>query len=147
VSSSFASLSALIRVAGITHTEITQLAFIRSLARFFLDTAAPSQSQKGATADEFYAPNTIDELYQLAHPDWTSDRVALHSYPLKSVVDLIQVRNALVDLNPATKNLPSAHFDSESFVAANRRIMELRRKGREPQFVDSECSLCQLLRR
>jgi hypothetical protein len=31
------------------------------------------------------------------------------------------VRDALVDLNPSTKNLPSAHFDSESFADSNRQ--------------------------
>ena len=39
------------------------------------------------------------------------------------------MRDALVDLNPLTKNLPKAHFDSESFVESNQRIMDLRKKG------------------
>jgi hypothetical protein len=115
-------------MAGVTHTEITQLGFIRSLARFFLDTY--TSSQININAANFKDQHTIDELYQLAHPDWTADRVKLYSYPLKSIIDKIQVINALVDLDSATKNLPSAHFDSESFIEANRQIMELRKKSK-----------------
>jgi hypothetical protein len=113
---------------GITHTDMVQLGFIRSLARFFLDTQA--NQKKNIDADSLKSQHTIDELYQLAHPDWSSDQVKLYSYPLKSIIDQIQVRDALVDLNPATKNLPSAHFDSESFVESNQRIINLRKKSK-----------------
>jgi hypothetical protein len=116
-------------IEGITHTEMVQLGFMRSLARFFLDTQ--TRNKRINSVDNFKSQHTIDELYQLAHPDWTSDRVLLYSYPLKSIVDRMQVRDALVDLNPLTKNLPSAHFDSESFVESNRRIIELRKQGRD----------------
>jgi hypothetical protein len=116
-------------IEGITHTEMVQLGFIRSLARFFLDTQTRTKSSNNA--DNFKAQHTIDELYQLAHPDWTNDQVKLYSYPLKSIIDRIQVRDALVDLNPLTKNLPSAHFDSESFVESNDRIIELRKKSKD----------------
>jgi hypothetical protein len=50
---------------------------------------------------------------------------------LKSIIDTIQVRDALVDLDPSTKNLPSAHFDSESFTESNTRIIELRKKSKD----------------
>ncbi|CAF0768760.1 unnamed protein product [Adineta steineri] len=111
---------------SITHTELVQLGFIRSLTRFFLD--AQIQSKSSIDVESFKAEHTIDELYQLAHPDWTNDQVKLYSYPLKSIIDKIQVRDALVDLNPSTKNLPSAHFDSESFKESNDRIIQLRNK-------------------
>lgn len=107
---------------------MVQLGFIRSLARFFLDTA--TQNGKNAGAESFKSTHTIDELYQLAHPDWNSNQVKLNSYPLKRIIDKIQVRDALVDLDPSTKDLPIAHFDAESFVEANRRIMDLRKKSK-----------------
>jgi hypothetical protein len=108
---------------------MVQLGFIRSLARFFLDTQ--TNDKKNIDADKLKSDHTIDELYQLVHPDWSKDQVKLYSYPLKSVIDKIQVRDALVDLNPETKDLPTAHFDSESFVESNQRIMDLRKKSKE----------------
>ncbi|CAF4273895.1 unnamed protein product, partial [Rotaria sp. Silwood2] len=105
---------------------IIQLGFIRSLAQFFID--AKTRDGSGINTEDFKKEHTIDELYQLAHPDWTEDKVKLYSYPLKSIIDKIQVRDALVDLNPSTKDLPSAHFDSESFNESNHRIMRLRKK-------------------
>jgi hypothetical protein len=108
---------------------MVQLGFIRSLARFFLD--KQTESNSGTNPDKFTDQHTIDELYQLAHPDWTNDKVNLYSYPLKSIIDTIQVRDALVDLDPSTKNLPSAHFDSESFTESNTRIIELRKKSKD----------------
>ena len=83
------------------------------------------------TAKALTESHTIDELYKLVHPTWSSERVYLYSYPLKTVIDQLQVNNALVDLNSNTKNLPSAHFDAESFVSANRRVMDLRQQGFE----------------
>jgi len=90
---------------------MVQLGFIRSLTRFFLDVQIRSKSN--TNVENFKGPHTIDQLYQLAHPDWTNDQVKLYSYPLKSLIDSIQVRDTLVDLNLSTKNLTSAHFDSE----------------------------------
>ncbi|CAF2582029.1 unnamed protein product [Rotaria sp. Silwood2] len=110
---------------SITRTEIVQLGFIRSLAQFFID--AKIRDGSGINTEDFKKEHTIDELYQLAHPDWTKDKVKLYSYPLKSIIDKIQVRNATVDFNPSTKNLSSAHFDSESFNESNHRIIRLRK--------------------
>ncbi|CAF1359667.1 unnamed protein product [Adineta ricciae] len=109
---------------SITHTEQAQLGFIRSLTRFFLD----SQNEKGENTDKFQGEHTIDQLYQIVHPDWTNEQVKLHSYPLKRIVDTFQMTDALVDLSPSTKNLPAAHFDSESFAESNHRLMQLRKK-------------------
>ena len=69
---------------------MVQLGFIRSLAQFFLDTQV--QSRSNTIAKNLKNEHTIDELYQLAHPDWTKDQVILYSYPLKSIIDEIQVR-------------------------------------------------------
>ena len=112
--------------AGITHTEQAQLGFIRSLTRFFLD----SQNGKGENTDKFQGEHTIDQLYQIVHPDWTNEQVKLHTYPLKKIIDTFQMTDALVDLSPSTKNLPSAHFDSESFAESNHRLMQLRKKSK-----------------
>ncbi|XP_078674681.1 von Willebrand factor A domain-containing protein 7-like [Branchiostoma floridae x Branchiostoma belcheri] len=38
----------------------------------------------------------------------------------------IETANGCVDLNFATKKLPSAHFDAERFVGGNERLLELR---------------------
>ncbi|CAF4276509.1 unnamed protein product, partial [Rotaria magnacalcarata] len=101
---------------GITHTEITQQAFIRSLARYFLDTHA-IRTQEIYHSQEF----TIDELYHLAYPHWTTKQVRQRSYPLKSILDAILAENGLVDFDAWTKKLPAAHFDSEAFSNGSRR--------------------------
>ncbi|CAF4656828.1 unnamed protein product [Rotaria magnacalcarata] len=108
---------------SITHTEITQQAFIRSLARYFLDTHA-IRTQEINHSQEF----TIDELYHLAYPHWTTKQVRQRSYPLKSILDAILAENGLVDFDAWTKKLPAAHFDSEAFSNGSRRILELRRQ-------------------
>eukprot|EP00058_Branchiostoma_floridae_P011255 XP_002596743.1 hypothetical protein BRAFLDRAFT_120518 [Branchiostoma floridae] len=38
----------------------------------------------------------------------------------------IETANGCVDMNFATKKLPSAHFDAERFVSGNERLLELR---------------------
>lgn len=108
---------------------MTQLGFIQSLMRFFLDKEVDSKDVD--RIQKIQGQHTIDELYQLVFPSWSSSRVKLYSYPLKRIIDLMQVKNALVDLSSATKKLPSAHFDSESFLESNRRIIGLRNQGKQ----------------
>lgn len=115
-------------IRGLTHSEITQLGFIRTLARFFLDTRIKNTNDINIA--NFTAENTIDSLYRLAYPQWNWAQVKLYSFSLKRIIDLIQLENVKIDLFPSTKNLPSAHFDAELFSDSNRRIMELRRQGK-----------------
>lgn len=110
---------------GITHTEITQLAFLRSLGRYFLE----------AKAIEKYEINNkeynIDDLYRLTYPQWSNEKRHIHSYPLKSILDTILVENAMVDIDQWTKKLPAAHFDSEAFRNASRRMIKLRQTSQK----------------
>ncbi|CAF0810147.1 unnamed protein product [Adineta ricciae] len=115
-----------IRVGGqaggsITHTEITQIAFVRTLARYLLETKA---LQKYEVENQEY---TIDDLYALTYPDWSKEKLHLQTYPLKSVLDTLLVENAMVDIDQWTKKLPAAHFDSEAFSNASRRMIKMRR--------------------
>ena len=103
-----------------THTEITQLGFIRSLARYLSET----KSIKDYDAKTEY---TVDELYELINPSWDENDILVQTYPLKKILDIILAENALVDFDSWTKKLPAAHFDSEAFVNGSRRIMKLRR--------------------
>jgi hypothetical protein len=105
---------------GLTHTEITQLAFIRSLGRFFVET---ERINNYALNEEY----TINELYQLVYPTWSFARIELETFPLKIILDIILAENALVDFDHWTKKLPAAHFDSEAFSNASRRILKIRR--------------------
>ncbi len=105
---------------GITHTEITQIAFVRSLARYFLETKA---IEKYEINNKEY---TIDELYHLTYPKWSKEKLHIHSYPLKSILDTLLSENALVDMDRSTKKLPAAHFDSEAFSNASRRMIKIR---------------------
>ncbi|CAF0781140.1 unnamed protein product, partial [Rotaria sordida] len=108
---------------SVTHTEITQQAFIRSLARYFIDTHS-IRSQDINKNQEY----TIDELYWLAYPHWTTQQEHQRTYPLKSILDTILSENGLVDFDAWTKKLPAAHFDSEAFSNGSRRIIKLRQR-------------------
>ena len=105
---------------GVTHTEITQVAFLRSLGRYLLETKA---IQKYEINNREY---NIDELYRLTYPHWSNEKLHIHSYPLKSILDTILVENAMVDMDRWTKKLPAAHFDSEAFRNASRRMIKIR---------------------
>ncbi|CAF0986412.1 unnamed protein product [Adineta ricciae] len=116
---------------SITHTEITQIAFIRSLTRFFYETRiAPNNNNNGTVnqQDYFTKQHTIDDLYKLAHPEYSSAQVEFYSLPLKFTLDLVMTYNALVDFDPSTRILSPAHFDSEAFNNGSRRIIQLRQK-------------------
>jgi len=117
--SRFNSIQILILI-GITHTEITQIAFVRSLARYLLETKAINKYEIKNT--EY----TIDELYRLTYPKWSTEKLHIQSYPLKSILDTLLVENALVDMDRWTKKLPAAHFDSEAFSNASRRMIKIR---------------------
>lgn len=107
-------------IIGITHTEITQIAFLRSLARYLLETKAV---HKYEIQNKEY---TIDELYRMTYPHWSNEKLHIQSYPLKSILDTLLSENALVDMDRATKKLPAAHFDSEAFSNASRRMIKIR---------------------
>ena len=115
---------------GITHSEITQIAFVRSLARYLLETKA---------IDKYEIKNkeyTIDQLYRMTYPTWSAEKLHIHSYPLKSIVDTILVENAMVDMDRYTKKLPAAHFDSEAFRNASRRMIKIRTTSKSSFIVD-----------
>ncbi|CAF1240754.1 unnamed protein product, partial [Didymodactylos carnosus] len=114
-----------IRVGGragdsITHTEITQIGFLRSLTKYFKDHI------DDATKIDLSKSYTINDLYKLYYN--VNDKEAQkYTTPIKSVIDVILVENALVDFNNATKKLPAAHFDSEAFINGSRRILTIRK--------------------
>ncbi len=118
--SRFNSIQILILI-GITHTDITQIAFVRSLARYLLETKAINKYEIKNT--EY----TIDELYRLTYPKWSTEKLHIQSYPLKSILDTLLVENALVDMDRWTKKLSAAHFDSEAFSNASRRMIKIRK--------------------
>lgn len=114
---------------GITHTQITQYGFIRSLARFFYDTRIrPNNNNEGTVNEQDYSTqeHTIDELYKLAYPKYNKALIKFHSLPLKLILDSIMIQNVLVDFNLTTEKLSAAHFDNEAFLHGSRRILKFR---------------------
>ncbi|CAF1165865.1 unnamed protein product [Adineta steineri] len=116
-----------IRVGGqagesITHTEITQIAFVRSLARYLLEIKAIHKYEINNNTEY-----SIDDLYELTYPEWSKEKLHIQTYPLKSVLDTLLVENAFVDIDKWTKKLPAAHFDSEAFSNASRRMIKIRK--------------------
>ena len=63
----------------------------------------------------------------MTYPKWTTEKLHIHSYPLKSILDTILAENAMVDMDRWTKKLPAAHFDSEGFRNGSRRLIKIRR--------------------
>jgi len=112
-------------IVGITHTEITEVGFIRSLARFFYDTRIKSNGIINEQ-EYFNFEYTVDDLYKVAYPTYSEKQLLLYSLPFKFILDSIMIQNVLVDFNPNTKKLSSAHFDSEAFINSSRRILQLR---------------------
>ncbi|CAF3684348.1 unnamed protein product [Rotaria sp. Silwood1] len=114
---------------SITHAEITQIAIMQSLTRFFYDTRITlNNSNISSVNEEEYltAEHTIDDLYNLAYPEYNELRVAFYSLPIKFVVDDIITQNVLTDFNDKTKKLAAAHFDDEAFINASKRILQFR---------------------
>jgi hypothetical protein len=71
----------------------------------------------------------------MTYPNWSREKRHIQSYPLKSVLDTILVENALVDIDQSTKKLPAAHFDSEAFRNASRRMIKIRRISKSRSFL------------
>ncbi|CAF2153694.1 unnamed protein product [Rotaria magnacalcarata] len=116
---------------SITHTEITQLAVIRSLARFFFDTRLFANDTNATFVNEeayFTAEHTIDDLYELAHPEYNAFELISCSLPLKFIVDSMITENALVDFDYSTRKVAAAHYDNEAFINASRRILQFRER-------------------
>jgi hypothetical protein len=114
---------------GITHAEITQLAVIRSLARFFFDTRLFANDTNATFVNEeayFATEYTIDDLYELAHPEYNAFELTSCSLPLKFIVDSMITENALVDFDDSTRKVSAAHYDDEAFINASRRILQFR---------------------
>ena len=118
---------------GLTHSEITGLAFVRSLARYLYETQIrPNGNETSQTISdqEFLTTKyTINDLYKLAHPELDSSDIELYTLPVKFILDTVMTQNVLVDFNPKTKKLSAAHFDSEAFLNGSRRILQLKRNG------------------
>ncbi|CAF3416769.1 unnamed protein product [Rotaria socialis] len=119
----------LLSSSSISHAEITQRGIIRSLARFFFDTRLFANDTNATLVNEeayFNTDYTIDDLYELAHPEYNAFEVTSCSLPLKFIVDSIMTENALVDFKDSTQKVAAAHYDGESFINASRRILQFR---------------------
>ncbi|CAF0955800.1 unnamed protein product [Adineta steineri] len=139
---------------SITHTEITQLGFIRTLCRYLYDTRIVPNKNNTVNAnpqDYFAKQHTIDDCYKLAHPEYSDAQVTLYTGPMKFVLDLVMTHNALVDFDPKTKKLSSAHCDSEAFPNCSRRIIQLKKtvvddvRNNKTDLTNAHTSLGQLL--
>ncbi|CAF0845443.1 unnamed protein product [Adineta steineri] len=116
---------------SITHTEITQLGFIRSLGRFFYDMRMNSNNTNSSAIEEddfLTNEHTIDDLYEFAYPEYNTLEIEYYSLPLKFILDTILTNNVLVDFHSNTKKLSAAHCDSEAFSNCSRRVIQLKQK-------------------
>ena len=112
---------------GITHAEITEAGFIRSLARFFYETRFSVNATRRVQTEEYFTTEyTIDDLYEIAYPEFNALQAEFYSLPLKFVLDMIMTKNVLMDFDPNTKKLAAAHFDGEAFTNSSRRILQAR---------------------
>jgi hypothetical protein len=115
--------------SGITHAEITEFGFIRSLARYLYDTRIRSRhaNDSALQAEDFFSTeHTVDDLYQLAYPELSLAEVKVYSLPFKYILDYVMTQDVLMDFKESTKRLSAAHFDNEAFANSSRRILQAR---------------------
>lgn len=110
-------------LSGITHSELTQIGFVRSFARYLFENK--TIRSRRLRKKHF----TVDQLFHFIYPKLSKEKLQIQSYPLKSILDTIVAENAFVDFNGSSKKLPAAHFDSEAFLNGSRRMIKLRRSS------------------
>ncbi len=102
----------------LTHEDIVRRGIIQSVAKFFYDKSNLSKRIDLSKLDtgEYYDLKVLYKDYY----NVTLCKVMLNDLLLNE----FQPNVAIVDFNPATKDLPFAHFDAETFQKSNDRVIE-----------------------
>jgi hypothetical protein len=101
---------------SLSHEDIIERGIINSVATYFVSknmaTSNVTMSRLGVYYDD------IKSLYYDHYGKW------LCSLTIESLIKIVFKPNvALVDIDPSTKLLASAHFDAESFTESNQRVI------------------------
>ena len=103
---------------SLTHEEITNKGLIQSVVRYFHD--QPNGKHK---IDLNKINNSYYDLKEL-YFDYYGKHIC--KIPLEFIVKVnFEVPVAFVDFDSKTKDLPYAHFDAETFVQSNQRVIDL----------------------
>jgi hypothetical protein len=102
-----------------THDLIVRNGIIQSAVRYFHDQPNGTNIDLNKIDNEYY---NINKLYT----DYYGRRVCWKSFD--DVVDDFQTDVASVDFSSLTKDMPYAHFDAETFIESNARVIEFKRK-------------------
>lgn len=105
----------------ITHDDIIARGVSQSIVSFFYEQTNGSKKVNLTKADNDYY--TLRNLYYDYYDVWLCNLEidSLIKYQLKTNV-------ALVDLDPKTKDFPYAHFDGETFLQSNTRVIDMTNK-------------------
>lgn len=101
---------------SMSHEEILRRGLIRSIARYFYDQPGGSKRVNLNDMDRYF--QSIHQLYS----DYYGKKVHLVELDMLLTTEL-KPYVAVVDLDPKTKDLPTAHFDAERFIESNQRVM------------------------
>ena len=99
------------------HEEIAKRGIIRSVVKFFYDQENGSTKIDLSKSDNEY--QDLNNLYN-AYYDKKYCKLSLDTV----ISDEIQPNVALVDFDKKTKDFPYAHFDAETFVQSNQRVID-----------------------
>lgn len=101
---------------SLTHEQITRRGIVQSVVRYFYD--KPDGKQK------INLDKINNEYYDLTSLYFDYYRKYICSIPVASLIKTtFEPYVALVDLDPATKDLPYAHFDAEKFKQSNDLVI------------------------
>jgi hypothetical protein len=103
-----------------THDDIIKYGIIESIVEYFYNqTNGSSLVNRTKATNEYY---DLRYLYYDYYGVWKCD------LDVSSLIKYVFKPNvAIVDLNPTTKDLPYAHFDAETFIPSNERVMNFTR--------------------
>jgi hypothetical protein len=113
-----------------THEDILRRGLARSIAKYFRARQAESKLSEPRTtvdlakSDDIYAKN-INELYKDYMSDQDYKLITECDLELENVISVLSNWVQSVDFDEATKDLPYAHFDANTFVESNRHVAKL----------------------
>jgi hypothetical protein len=100
-----------------THDDIIKYGVIESIVQYFYN------QTNGSTLVNLTKSN--NEYYDLTNLYKDYYKVTICDLEAKNTINnVLKLYVALVDLDPKTKDMPYAHFDAETFINSNQRVID-----------------------
>jgi hypothetical protein len=101
---------------SLTHEEILTRGLIQSVASHFKEKGSLPPSSNPS-------PTSLKSLYESVYQD-----ADVRPVGVESVLKILLLNVAIVDLDPRTKSLPYAHFDGETMYESNKRVVTMKQR-------------------